>query len=394
MDLAYDRSDSESDMSDSSDSEMDTSSSSESDSESASIPQPKTVNLLEPRYMINAHSSTSHPQPDRYEFSLDTVDDDEIHCLLTTRACTQDAYLRLPARRIKGESTKVPDEVTLFREECIELSKLLVTARDEMRIACVKGLHLRFEKLDGSTKRRQTSVGSTSFYTYPEVVIDYKTKSITISTFGVEYDSDNPSDENIFTLGQVKLNYARIDSLCYTLNGIEREICRAEKTNAMWAKVDAELAKHPPAREFNTYCPVCDETDETKLVNHGSIPDCYGAATVFCNSDNQCFSKYRLYIMGRMTNLEFGVPAVWINESFNPKKFCPVPAREDGVDLICDNCGVQNANVISHPRMPKKYDATNFCMNNTCCKNYIEYKDNPQHIPFKIQQQFKLAACG
>jgi hypothetical protein len=408
MEVAYDRSDSDSDMSDSesSDTEMETSSSesgleSDLESDSESSPPSKTVKPEEQRYVINSHSSTIHPSPGRYEFSVDTVNDDEIQCVLTTRACSQRDYLRLPARRVKVEKRviKVPDEVVLFREECIQLSKFIITARDEMSASPAEGLHLRFEKLDGSEKRRQDSTGSTSFYTFPEIVIDYKTKSITITTFGVEYDGVNPSDEWIFTLGQVKLNHGQIKSLCHSLDGIDREIRRAEKLNEMWAKVEAELAKYPPTHEFNTYCPICGETDETKLVRLGAIPDCYGAATVFCMKGDSkgygdCFDKYRLHIMGRMTNLEHGIPALWINESFNPNKFCSVPEREEGVDLICDFCGTKNSNIISHPRMPKKYNATNFCMNNTCCSSYITYVDNPPRIPFKIQQESKIVTCG
>jgi hypothetical protein len=146
-------------------------------------------------------------------------------------------YIRLPSRRskVKMLPTDAPSVVFLFKEECIELSKFVSTARDEMSAAVppAEGLHLRYEKLDGSEKRRASCIDPSHFNICPEIAIDYKTKSITIATFGVEYDAADPHNERIFVLGLVKLNYDLITSLCDSLKHIESDMCNAEKKVAM-----------------------------------------------------------------------------------------------------------------------------------------------------------------
>jgi hypothetical protein len=134
--------------------------------------------------------------------------------------------------------------------------------------------------------------------------------------------------------------------------------------------------------EWNTFCPMCGSTEN--LYTHTSIPDCYGNAYVFC-SGKKCYKDYRNHLMARMTNLMHGIPYFWTVDTPKRGKYCPVPSRQEGDEpLTCDYCGTKNEQVISHPRMPAKYNATSFCKNNTCCSSFMEYVDDPPIVPYAL----------
>lgn len=137
----------------------------------------------------------------------------------------------------------------------------------------------------------------------------------------------------------------------------------------------------------------CDYNEIKRPVLHRfqRTPRSYGLISLFCRG-GQCFENYGKCLGTTTADLSNGLPYIWYKVKTTDKYYCKVPKRREDPegrlsDLICMYCGGKHSNVISHPLVPKKYDATSFCRNERCFSTFCFYVDNMAklQVPFGLQ---------
>src|SRR5580765_5561711 len=133
------------------------------------------------------------------------------------------------------------------------------------------------------------------------------------------------------------------------------------------------------------FCGMCGSTEN---LHHSEVVPGNYSWYIFCKG-GKCFDQYRDYAY-YTNNLTNGIPYLWTLYS-NEKYYSKVPERvvsETGEveDLTCAYCGDKSPNVISHPRVPKKYKFTSFCKNDVCYKDFVIYmRSEIKHVPYALR---------
>jgi hypothetical protein len=154
---------------------------------------------------------------------------------------------------------------------------------------------------------------------------------------------------------------------------------RHKELKARWVVQRAkELATRPPKYDW---CAFCGKNDNLK--HHKDVPDTYDFYD-FCRTGG-CFKKFGVYKYSRHVDMTQGVPVCYAK--VDPKsthKDVKASKKNKGQDIFCDYCGAQNAKVITNVAMDKRYHHVNFCMNNSCCRLYIEYVQSVKRVPYAL----------
>jgi hypothetical protein len=180
---------------------------------------------------------------------------------------------------------------------------------------------------------------------------------------------------------------------------IEHSVCMKvgtmdEVVSALFEVLPSDLCvsgvqrnRHIPRYSF---CAMCGNRE--RLHNFKTTPSSYGSITLFCRRTN-CYQNYG-QCLGVSSDLSNGVPFIWakvVNTERHLKYFCRVPDRKRNakgrlIDLTCMYCGIQSVNVVSHPRVPKKYEHTSFCKNKVCYSSFTYYVDNvaKHRVPYAM----------
>jgi len=144
------------------------------------------------------------------------------------------------------------------------------------------------------------------------------------------------------------------------------------------------------------FCVMCGARNEIEVCKNLS-ERYYGNVTVFCKN-KRCRFEYLEHV-GRKTDLRNGIPYLWTLQANGDPSYCKIGKKS--ARLSCDYCGKCDSQIVSHPRVPLKYDATNFCRNSICYKNFRRYVEAIETVPIKMttasqsqkqQQQPEIAA--
>jgi hypothetical protein len=153
---------------------------------------------------------------------------------------------------------------------------------------------------------------------------------------------------------------------------------RHKELKARWA---VQRAEQLAARPKYDWCAFCGKNDNLK--HHKDVPDSYDFYA-FCKTGG-CFKKFGVYKYSDHVDMTQGVPVCYAK--VDPKsahKDVKASKKNKGQDLFCDYCGTQNAKVITNVAMDKRYHHVNFCMNNSCCRLYIEYVQSVKRVPYAL----------
>jgi hypothetical protein len=130
------------------------------------------------------------------------------------------------------------------------------------------------------------------------------------------------------------------------------------------------------------YCGHCGETDPSKLHTMQDVPCFYNHYT-FCN-EGKCVQNYTDFRysftffndFGGYTDLKGGIPYCYSKKN---------PYEKQTVKRRCDYCNAIGYNVIVNTRMPGYNEHNNFCMNDSCCNEYIRYLEMIKVLPHTPQ---------